>query len=137
MISSENAIYLLDDEVNLWAFERYLDGWMIHAQMSVECRGRKAVESAKTGCGIIDFMENKKVLKCHKCKQGELVIRQSKRGPFMGCNRFPKCRTIVSHKEIEHLRELQEKGQWPPATLDEADVILGRKKKRKAAAAKK
>jgi len=47
MISSENAIYLLDDKVNLWAFERYIDGWMIHAQMSLECRGRKAVESAK------------------------------------------------------------------------------------------
>ena len=47
LISSEKAIYLLDDKVNLWAFERYLDGWMIHAQMSVECRGRKAVESAK------------------------------------------------------------------------------------------
>jgi DNA topoisomerase-1 len=76
-------------------------------------------------------------IKCHKCKQGELVIRQGKRGPFMGCNKFPKCRTIVSHKEIEHLRELQEKGQWPPATLEEADIILGRKKGRKVAAARK
>ena len=47
VISSKNAIYLLDDEVNLWAFQRYLDGWMIHAEMSKECRGRKAVESAK------------------------------------------------------------------------------------------
>ena len=47
MISSQNAVYLLDDEVNVWAFERYLDGWMIHAQMSLNCRGRKAVESAK------------------------------------------------------------------------------------------
>lgn len=47
VISSEDAVYLLDDEVNLWAFERYMDGWMIHAQMSLECRGRKAVESAK------------------------------------------------------------------------------------------
>ncbi|MHC4212919.1 MAG: DNA topoisomerase family protein, partial [Planctomycetota bacterium] len=76
-------------------------------------------------------------IKCHKCKQGELVIRQSKRGPFMGCNRFPKCRTIVSTKEVAHLRDLQEKGQWPPDSLDEADIILGRKKGKKVAGAGK
>ncbi len=67
-------------------------------------------------------------IKCHKCKQGELVIRQSKRGPFLGCNRFPKCRTIVSHKELEHLRQLQSAGQWPPETTEAADEILGRKR---------
>jgi DNA topoisomerase-1 len=33
---------------------------------------------------------------CHKCKDGRLVIRQSKKGPFLGCSRFPKCRTIVN-----------------------------------------
>jgi len=69
-------------------------------------------------------------IKCHKCKEGELVIRQSKRGPFMGCGRFPKCRTIVSIKEIDRLKELQAEGKWPPATLEEADELLGRKKKK-------
>jgi len=69
---------------------------------------------------------------CHKCKQGELVVRQSKRGPFLGCNRFPKCRTIVSHKQIDHLKQLQSEGKWPPETLAEADEILGRKKKKKS-----
>jgi len=69
-------------------------------------------------------------IKCYKCKEGELVIRQSKRGPFLGCKRFPKCRTIVSHKELEHLKELQSEGKWPPATWEEADEILGRKTKK-------
>lgn len=75
-------------------------------------------------------------VKCHKCKQGELVIRQSKRGPFLGCNRFPRCRTIVSMKELDRLKELQAAGQWPPDSLEKADEILGRTKGKKTAAAK-
>ena len=67
-------------------------------------------------------------IKCYKCKEGELVIRQSKKGPFMGCGRFPKCRTIVSIKQLDHLKQLQSEGQWPPKTPEEADKILGRKK---------
>jgi len=69
-------------------------------------------------------------VKCHKCKQGELVIRQSKRGPFMGCNRFPRCRTIVSMKQLDHLKELQAEGKWPPDSLEKADELLGRTKKK-------
>ena len=76
-------------------------------------------------------------IKCHKCKEGELVIRQSKKGPFLGCGRFPKCRTIVSIKQMDHLKELQAQGKWPPKTIEEADEMLGRKKtKAKAVAAK-
>jgi DNA topoisomerase-1 len=63
---------------------------------------------------------------CYKCKKGRLVIRQSKKGPFLGCNRFPKCRTIVSFKELDHLKQLQSAGQWPPQTIEQAEEILGR-----------
>ncbi len=70
---------------------------------------------------------------CHKCKEGQLVIRQSKKGPFLGCNRFPKCRTIISIKQLEYLKQLQSEGKWPPETIEEADQILGRKKVKKAA----
>jgi len=70
-------------------------------------------------------------VKCHKCKSGELVIRQSKKGPFMGCNRFPKCRTIISIKQLDHLKQLQSEGKWPPETIEQADELLGRKKKAK------
>jgi DNA topoisomerase-1 len=67
-------------------------------------------------------------LKCYKCREGQLVIRQSKKGPFMGCNRYPKCRTIISIKQKEQLLKLQAEGKWPPKTAEEADEILGRKK---------
>ena len=70
-------------------------------------------------------------IKCYKCKDGELVIRQGKKGPFLGCNRFPKCRTIVSIKQREKLKQLQSDGQWPPPTQEEADRLLGRKKAKK------
>ena len=71
-------------------------------------------------------------IKCHKCKQGELVIRKGKKGPFMGCNRFPKCRTIISIKQLDHLKKLQAEGQWPPETPEQADQLLGRKKAKQA-----
>ncbi len=70
-------------------------------------------------------------IKCYKCKDGELVIRQSKKGPFMGCGRFPKCRTIISIKQLDYLKELQSAGKWPPETWEEADELLGRKKAKK------
>jgi len=73
-------------------------------------------------------------VKCYKCKQGELVVRQSKRGPFMGCNRFPRCRTIVSIKQLDHLKELQASGEWPPDSKEKVDEILGRTKAKKAKA---
>ncbi len=75
-------------------------------------------------------------LKCYKCKDGELVIRQSRRGPFLGCNRFPKCRTIISIKQLDNLKQLQKQGKWPPETIEQADQILGRKKTSKTKKAK-
>ena len=71
-------------------------------------------------------------LKCHKCKTGELVIRQGNRGPFMGCNQYPRCRTTVNVEEMDRLKELQKEGKWPPATPEDADTILGRDKKGKS-----
>ena len=75
-------------------------------------------------------------IKCYKCKDGQLVIRQSKKGPFLGCNRFPKCRTIVSYKELDNLKQLQSAGQWPPKTPEEVDQILKRKITKKTEAVK-
>jgi len=73
-------------------------------------------------------------IRCHKCKDGLLVIRQGKKGPFLGCGRFPKCRTIISIKQLDHLKKLQAEGQWPPKTLEDADRLLGRKKAKKKVA---
>ncbi len=71
-------------------------------------------------------------IRCHKCKEGHFVVRQSKRGPFLGCDRFPRCRTIVSIQQLDTLRHLQEEGRWPPKTIDEADALLGRTKDKRA-----
>ncbi len=68
---------------------------------------------------------------CYKCKNGRLVIRQSKKGPFLGCGRFPKCRTIVNIKHLEHLKQLQSAKQWPPETHEEAEQIIGLKRVKK------
>lgn len=68
-------------------------------------------------------------LKCYKCSDGRLVIRQSKKGPFLGCNKFPRCRTIISIKNLDNLKELQAKRLWPPDTVAKADELLGRQKK--------
>ncbi|MBR9703165.1 DNA topoisomerase I, partial [Candidatus Woesearchaeota archaeon] len=32
---------------------------------------------------------------CPKCGEGKLVLRKSARGAFLGCDKYPKCRTIV------------------------------------------
>ena len=76
-------------------------------------------------------------IKCHKCKSGELVIRKSKRGPFLGCNKFPRCRTIVSAKGVDRLKELQAQGQWPPKSPEQAQEILNEIKGKKTVGAEK
>jgi DNA topoisomerase-1 len=68
-------------------------------------------------------------IKCHKCKTGEFVIRQSKRGPFLGCNKFPRCRTLLGLAHLENLKKLQAEGKWPPKNQEELDAILGKDKK--------
>jgi len=70
-------------------------------------------------------------IKCYKCKDGQLLIRQSKRGPFLGCSRFPKCRTIIGIKQTDKLKKMQAEGLWPPETRRQAEKILGSKKVKK------
>jgi DNA topoisomerase-1 len=41
----------------------------------------------------MDNIENGKVeKKCPQCKEGNLVVRKSIYGAFIGCNKYPKCR---------------------------------------------
>ncbi len=75
-------------------------------------------------------------IKCYKCKDGELVIRQSKKGPFLGCSKYPKCRTIVNIEKLDYLKQLQSEGNWPPKTIEGADELLGKKRKSKKVATK-
>jgi DNA topoisomerase I len=43
----------------------------------------------------------KTTIKCEKCGEGILVLRGGKRGPWLGCNRFPKCRGMKSFTKLE------------------------------------
>lgn len=61
VISSE-VIYLLDDDVGLWTFHNYLDGLMIHAEMTPQCRGESAMLSAKASFDWIFQNTNKTII---------------------------------------------------------------------------
>ena len=37
---------------------------------------------------------------CPRCKSGELVVRQSKYGSFLGCSNYPKCRYTKSISKV-------------------------------------
>jgi DNA topoisomerase-1 len=39
-------------------------------------------------------------VKCEKCG-GDMLLRDSKRGPFLGCSSFPKCRATKMVKKLE------------------------------------
>ncbi len=49
-IISQEIIYLIessnDEDLGLWSFHKHLNGLMIHADMTLRCRGRRAIESA-------------------------------------------------------------------------------------------
>jgi DNA topoisomerase I len=73
-------------------------------------------------------------LKCYKCKNGQFVIRLGKKGPFLACDKFPKCRTIIDVSKLEELKKLQEQGNWPPKSEEQTTAIFGtdlHKKKKK------
>ena len=49
-IISRESIYLIEenngDYIGLWSFHKHLVGVMIHADMTLKCRGKRAAESA-------------------------------------------------------------------------------------------
>jgi DNA topoisomerase-1 len=42
-----------------------------------------------------------------------MVIRKSRRGPFLSCSGFPRCRNAMPMDKIDHLRSLAAAGQIP------------------------
>ncbi len=53
-------------------------------------------------------------LVCPKCHKKHIVVRQGKRGPFMSCSGFPKCRTTLPAERLEEFKKsLETTGQWP------------------------
>ena len=61
LISNE-IIYLLESNIGLWIFHKYLNGLMVHADMTPECRGKRAVESAKNAFKWVFQNTNTKII---------------------------------------------------------------------------
>ncbi|UCE62012.1 MAG: topoisomerase DNA-binding C4 zinc finger domain-containing protein, partial [Phycisphaerales bacterium] len=51
-------------------------------------------------------------VRCDKCGRA-MVIRTGRRGPFLSCSGFPRCRNALAMDKIDHLRELAEAGKIP------------------------
>jgi ssDNA-binding Zn-finger/Zn-ribbon topoisomerase 1 len=45
------------------------------------------------------------------------VVRQGKRGPFMSCSGFPKCRTTLPAERLEEFKKSHAEGQGWPADI--------------------
>ena len=53
-------------------------------------------------------------LVCPKCGKKNIVVRQGKRGPFMSCSGFPKCRTTLPAERLEEFKASLAAGTgWP------------------------
>ena len=80
---------------------------------------------------------NKRIVRNKVIVRQRMVVRRSRFGTFLGCNRFPRCRTIVTMKALDRLKQMQAQGQWPPESPEQAKQILAQFKPEKAAAAKR
>ncbi len=53
-------------------------------------------------------------LLCPKCGKKNIVVRQGKRGPFMSCSGFPRCRTTLQAERLEEFKASIAAGKgWP------------------------
>jgi DNA topoisomerase I len=56
-------------------------------------------------------------LLCPKCGKKNIVVRQGKRGPFMSCSGFPRCRTTLPAERLEEFKASQAAGKGWPADI--------------------
>jgi DNA topoisomerase-1 len=56
-------------------------------------------------------------LVCPKCGKKHIAVRQGKRGPFMSCLGFPKCRTVLPAERLEEFKAGFAAGTGWPADI--------------------
>ena len=56
-------------------------------------------------------------LVCPKCGKKHIVVRQGKRGPFMSCLGFPKCRVTLPAERLEEFKQAIAEGKGWPADI--------------------
>jgi len=52
-------------------------------------------------------------IRCEKCGEGILLLRGGKRGPWLGCSRFPKCRGMKNVSKLEGADKAQVEALLP------------------------
>ncbi len=73
-----------------------------------ECPARKAQDAAQEELA----KKNGEGQPCPVCKKGTLVLKKGRYGMFLGCDRYPKCKTIVNlPKNAEEQAELETQQQ--------------------------
>lgn len=98
------------------------------------CPARKKMEAAQEKLA----KENGEGKPCPNCKKGTLVLKNGRYGMFLGCDQYPKCKTIVnipkSKEEQEQLEKQQvlakEKGEGKPCPTCGEGVLTLRKSAR-------
>lgn len=68
-IVSRKMIYLVYEKEIVWAFEKYLDGLMIHVSVLKSARGKKSVDASKLA---FEWLRNKGFKNVYACISQEL-----------------------------------------------------------------
>jgi DNA topoisomerase-1 len=53
-------------------------------------------------------------LKCPKCGKKNILKRGGKRGDFLSCGGYPRCRLTLPAERLEEFKQLAKEGKWPP-----------------------
>lgn len=56
-------------------------------------------------------------LSCPKCNKNELVIRSGKRGEFLSCAAYPRCRMTLPAERLAEFLEMKSAARWPPPDI--------------------
>ncbi|MBT3835621.1 DNA topoisomerase I [Candidatus Woesearchaeota archaeon] len=88
--------------------------------------GKEILASVRETQDIQNFMG-----RCPKCKEGSLMIRRGKFGRFVGCGKYPDCKTIINIPKtgvVKFTGKMDDETGWPIASIGtgrkKQDVIL-------------
>ncbi len=79
------------------------------------CKGYpkcKATQQLPEGVYVEKPKPKETDVRCDKCGR-DIVIRKGARGEFLSCSGFPRCRNAMPMEKLEHLKDLEAKGEIP------------------------
>lgn len=53
-------------------------------------------------------------LVCPKCGKKHILKREGKRGAFLSCGGYPRCRLTLPAERLDEFKQLAAEGKWPP-----------------------